>query len=91
VSPDNPHLPVEYRRRLEQDGPNGVGLMVNAGNRAGKTSARVYGFGDLTFEYNSLTGDVIVTGVQVVEPLEPGKIRLSSKRRGGSAEVGVGE
>jgi hypothetical protein len=54
------------------------------------TSARVYASGGMTFEHNPLTGDTIVIGVQVVEPLEPGKIRLSSKRRGGSAEVGVG-
>jgi hypothetical protein len=55
------------------------------------TSARVYASGGMTFEHNPLTGDTIVTGVQVVEPLEPGEIRLSSKRRGGGAEVGVGE
>jgi len=54
-----------------------------------KSSARVYASGGMTFEHNPLPGDTIVTGVQVVEPLEPGKIRLSSKRRGGSAEIGV--
>lgn len=67
---------------------------ANAGNRAGKSSARVYGFGDFTFEYNSLTGDVTVTsrtGLIVVEPTRPGQARLASKRREGAPGVGIGE
>jgi hypothetical protein len=42
-----------------------------------------------TFEHNPLTGDTIVSGVLIYEPLAPGKIRLSSKRRGGSTEIGA--
>jgi len=41
-----------YREILEREGPGGpggVGFRANAGNRAGKSSARVYGFGDFTF------------------------------------------
>jgi hypothetical protein len=75
-------------------GPGGVGFRANAGNRAGKSSARVYGFGDFTFEYNSLTGDVTVTSrtrYLGVEPVEPGRARLSSKRREGAPGVGIGE
>jgi hypothetical protein len=56
---------------------------------AAKTSARVYVSGGMTFEHNPLTGDTIVTGVLIYEPLAPGKIRLSSKRRGGSGEIGA--
>jgi hypothetical protein len=54
-----------------------------------KSSARVYASGGMTFEHNPLTGDTIVSGVLIYEPLAPGKIRLSSKRRGGSAEIGA--
>lgn len=61
-----------------------------SGNESQRGMQQVTVHGGLRFEFNSLTGDTIVTGVQVVEPLEPGRIRLSSKRRGGSAEVGVG-
>lgn len=89
---ENPYLPATDREILEQEGPGGpggVGFRANTGRRAGRSSARVYGFGDFTFEYNSLTGDVTVTGVVIVEPLEPGKVRLSSKRRGGTTGVKV--
>jgi hypothetical protein len=57
---------------------------------AATTSARVYASGGMTFEHNPLTGDTIVSGVLIFEPLAPGKVRLSSKRRGGPDEVGVG-
>ncbi len=85
-----------YREILEQEGPGGpggVGFRANAGNRAGKSSARVYGFGDFTFEYNSLTGDVTVTSrtdFLLVEPTKPGQARLTSKRRQGQPGVGIG-
>ena len=84
--PDNPDLnynrhlaeQAEYRRRLE--GPDGR-------RAVSKASARVHVSGGMTFEHNPLTGDTIVSGVLIYEPLAPGKIRLSSKRRGGSAEI----
>lgn len=41
-------------------------------------------FGDLTFKLNPLTGETTVTSrtrVLVVEPLEPGQARLTSRRR----------
>lgn len=46
-------------------------------------------YGDMVVDFNPLTGDLIVTGVALVTPVEPGKIRLSSKRRQGDTGVGV--
>lgn len=42
------------------------------------------GYGAFVLEFNPLTGDLTVTsrtGVLTVEPIEPGKMRLSPRRR----------
>lgn len=58
----------------------------------GSSSARVMGFADFAIEFNSLTGDLTIasrTETIVVNPVSPGKIRLSSKRRDGEDGVRV--
>jgi len=47
-------------------------------------------YADMVVDFNPLTGDLTVTGVVLVTPIEPGKIRLSSKRRQGGTGVVVG-
>lgn len=85
-----------YREILEAEGPGGpggVGFRANAGNRAGKSSVRVFVLGDITFEHNPLTGEVTATsrtGFLLVEPTVPGQARLASKRRVGQPGVGIG-
>lgn len=54
------------------------------------SSAKVIEFGEFLFEFNPLTGDVMVTSRTqelVVEGLRPGAARLMSKRR--DPNVGV--
>lgn len=82
VERENPYLPDGYRRKLEQHG-----------RRAGKSSSIPppgMGFGDFVIEFNSLTGDLTITSrteTIVVEPVRPGRIRLTSKRH--DPNVGV--
>jgi hypothetical protein len=67
-------------------------VVTAQGRRAGKSSAIPepgMHFGDMVVEFNPLTGDLTVTGVQAIGGIAPGKIRLSSKRRDGEGEIGV--